>query len=96
MGNGQAAAADRPNFAVAAATAASPVLAGLIAGIDVVEGLAKDVADQGGEFSAGMHFAVGKDGDKVESSAAAEAGAAAGQRFFLFGQEQVEDRKSVV
>ena len=93
MGNGEATPADRAEFAIQAATAAGAVPFGQRASVDVDEGLGEEVADERGEFSAGVDFAVGQDGDEIEGRPAAEPGAAAGQRSLLLCQQQVEKRR---
>ena len=78
MGNGRATPTDWPEFTVQTGTAACPVFFGLFACIDITQGLTEDVANQGGEFAAGMHFTVGENRDEIEGRATAEAGAPAG------------------
>lgn len=53
--------------------------------------LRERVADQGGEFSAGVNFAVRKQSDKVEGRSAAEAGAAVERRLALLIPNDVEE-----
>ena len=58
--------------------------------IDVIQALLIDVADQRGHFSAGMHFAVGEQGDEVEGRPAAVTCATAARRKPLLPAQEIK------
>jgi hypothetical protein len=78
MGDRGTSATDRTEPAARTGSAAGSVFFSLFSCIDVVQGLGKNIAEQGGKFSAGMHLAIGQDGNEVKSRATAESGTPAG------------------
>lgn len=69
--DGRTAAAYRTNRAGTARLRPGPKAVGRASVIDVIQSVLINVADQRRHFSAGMHFAVGQQGDEVESRPAA-------------------------
>jgi len=90
IGDGGTSATNGTKPAAKTGGAAGPVFCSLFTGINAFQGLVKDVADQGGEFSAGVHFTIGQDRNKIESRATTETGASTGQRPLVLVKGQVE------
>ena len=76
IGHGQAAPADRANRTGAAGRGAGPVAPRRFGIVQFEQVVFQDVAQGGRQLPAGVDFAVGQDGDKIEGRAAAETGAA--------------------
>lgn len=73
MGDGQTAAAYPTDPATVAGGGTRPVAPGRLGLVDLRQALFTDIAQTGGELPAGMHLALGQQGEKIEGRPAAVA-----------------------